>query len=194
MDARDATPEMLETIELDERSVKVLAHPLRSRILSRLRIAGPATATTIAAALGTNSGATSYHLRALESVGLVVDTEEGAGRRRLWRAASRAHSWVNSAFDGDEDARTAMDWLQRDYVRQFAVRAEEWLDAATDWPAEWVDAMGLSDTFLEVTPAQAADLQRELAALAEKYRDAGAGDASARRIHLTTFTRPVDLG
>ncbi|WP_197429671.1 ArsR/SmtB family transcription factor, partial [Auraticoccus cholistanensis] len=73
---------------LDASSLRVLAHPLRSRLLSALRTGGPATATDLASRLGTNTGATSYHLRKLESVGLVVDTEEGEGRRRLWRAST----------------------------------------------------------------------------------------------------------
>src|ERR687890_453324 len=91
-------------IVLDARAVKVLAHPLRSRVLSRLRTAGPATATDLAAALSTNTGATSYHLRKLEAVGLVTDTGEGEGKRRLWRAATESHQWDNSDFVGDEDA------------------------------------------------------------------------------------------
>ena len=64
----------LTGIRLDARALKTLAHPLRSRLLSALRIGGPRTATDLAAELGTNSGATSYHLRKLESVGLVTDT------------------------------------------------------------------------------------------------------------------------
>ena len=143
----------------------MLAHPLRSRLLSRLRTAGPATATDLAAALTTNTGATSYHLRKLESVGLVTDTGEGEGKRRLWRASTDFHSWTNSAFRDDEDAATALDWLQRDYVRQLAEKAERWLDATPNWPAEWVDVLGLNDTFVTVTPEQMRELHTRLDAL-----------------------------
>ncbi|RFA16633.1 transcriptional regulator [Subtercola boreus] len=188
------TPEAPYTgMQLDERAVRVLAHPLRSRILGRLRVDGPLTATELAGILTTNTGATSYHLRALESVGLVADTGEGAGRRRLWRASTDFHSWNNSDFEGNEDARTALGWLQRDYVRQFAARAEQWLDASEGWPAEWVDQLGLADTFVEATPEQAAALKADLDALFERYRMIGRGDPRARRIHLHTFASPVDL-
>jgi DNA-binding transcriptional ArsR family regulator len=179
-------------MRLDERAVRVLAHPLRSRILSRLRIDGPATATELAAALGTNTGATSYHLRALESVDLVVDTEEGAGKRRVWRASTDYHSWTNSDFSGDEDARTALGWLQRDYIRQFAARAERWQDVAESWPAEWVDVVGLNDTFVTVTPDQAAALRDDLDAVLARYRIVGDGDPRARRLHVSMFTSPLD--
>ncbi len=69
-------------MRLDAAALKVLAHPLRPRLLGTLRIGGPATATDLATQLGTNSGATSYHLRRLESVGLVTDTGDGEGKRR----------------------------------------------------------------------------------------------------------------
>jgi DNA-binding transcriptional ArsR family regulator len=180
-------------IHLDERAIRVLAHPLRSRLLSKLRIDGPATATELATEFATNTGATSYHLRALESVGLVTDTGEGAGKRRLWKASTQYHSWTNSAFAGDDDTRTALDWLQRSYIRQFAERAERWLDAAEGWPAEWVDALGLSDTFVTVTPEQLGQLNAELDELAAKYRLIGESDPRARRIHLSMYANPAEL-
>ena len=178
---------------LDARAVKVLAHPLRSRVLSRLRTGGPATATELAAALSTNTGATSYHLRKLEAVGLVTDTGEGEGKRRLWRASTDYHSWTNSAFRDDEDTATALDWLQRDYVRQLAQKAERWLDAAPSWPAEWVDVFGLNDTFITVTPEQMRELNTRLDALLAEYRTIGEGDPRARRASVNTFSRPMDL-
>src|SRR3954453_11984844 len=68
--------------------LKVLSHPGRLRMLGLLRSDGPATATTLAARLGLNTGATSYHLRQLEKHGFVVEDEEpGNGRDRWWRAA-----------------------------------------------------------------------------------------------------------
>lgn len=188
-----SAPHGFTGMRLDARAVRVLAHPLRSRILGRLRLHGPATATELAAALGTNTGATSYHLRSLESVGLVVDTEEGAGKRRLWRASTDSHSWTDSDFAEDEDARTALGWLQRDYVRQHAERAEQWLDVSEAWPAEWADRLGLDDVLLLVTPEQLGELDREIEALVERYRHAGHGDPRARRIHVSRFMRPVDL-
>ena len=69
-------------LKLDPRALKVLAHPLRSRLLTALRTHGPATATELARDLVTNTGATSYHLRKLASVGLVEETEDGHGRSR----------------------------------------------------------------------------------------------------------------
>jgi DNA-binding transcriptional ArsR family regulator len=179
-------------ITLDAQAVRVLAHPMRSRLLSRLRTAGPATATDLATALNTNTGATSYHLRKLESIGLVTDTGEGEGKRRLWRAATDYHSWTNSAFRNDEDAATALEWLQRDYIRQFAEKAERWLDAAPNWPAEWVDVFGLNDAFVTVTPEQMRDLGARLDAVLAEFRTVGEGDPRACRASVNIFARPMD--
>lgn len=188
----DPADEQYTGITLDAHAIRVLAHPLRSRVLTRLRLAGPATATELAQTLGTNTGATSYHLRKLESVGLVTDTGEGVGKRRLWRASTAYHSWNNSDFRDDEDAATAMNWLQRSYVRNVAERAEQWLDAASAWPDEWVDVLGLNDTFVVATPAQLRELLSELETLLARYRTAGSGDAAARRIQFSFQTHPVD--
>lgn len=182
-----------DTIQLDDRAIRVLAHPLRSRLLGRLRIGGPATATELAHALGTNTGATSYHLRALEAVGLVRDTGEGVGRRRVWQASSRAHSWTNSAHRDDPDTRTALDWLRRHYVRQYAERAEQWLDAADGWPSEWADLLGASDTVLTLTAEQLQAFLDELQALIARHRALGDGDPAARAVHLSIIGTPVEL-
>jgi DNA-binding transcriptional ArsR family regulator len=179
-------------ITLDAEAVRVLAHPLRSRLLTELRTGGPATATDLAAALTTNTGATSYHLRKLEAVGLVTDTGEGEGKRRLWRASTAYHSWSNSAFRDDEDTATALDWLQRDYIRQQAQKAEQWLDAAPGWPSEWVEVFGLNDTFVTVTPEQMRELNSRLSALLAEYRTVGDGDPRACRASVSTFARPID--
>lgn len=185
-------PHSATDLALDAHAVRVLAHPLRSRLLTDLRVHGPATATDLAARLNTNTGATSYHLRALAEVGLVEDTGDGAGRRREWRAATTTHSWANSDFTDDPDARAALGWLSRDYVRQSAEHAQRWLDAQDDWPTEWVDALGHSDSILTLTPAQALALRAELAEVFARFRDAGADEPGAVRILAVTELSPVD--
>jgi DNA-binding transcriptional ArsR family regulator len=180
-------------IRLDGHAIRVLAHPLRSRLLSELRRHGPATATGLAESLHTNTGATSYHLRKLESVGLVTDTGEGEGKRRLWRASTTYHAWKRSDFAGDEDATTASGWLERDYIRQFAARAEHWQDASESWPMAWVDAAGMSDTYVTVNPAQLQELQEELAAVFERFRHVGDDDPEARRVQVYVYAHPSDI-
>ena len=183
----------LTGVRLDASALRVLAHPLRSRLLSALRRGGPATATELAQTLGTNSGATSYHLRKLESVGLVADTGEGEGKRRLWRAATDFHQWDASEFAGDEDSETALNWLVRDYVRRLGQQFERWLDVEGSWPVEWRDAAGMSDTFVIVTPAQAEALQADLDEVLARHRHVGEGQTDAKRLTAYTVILPMDL-
>ncbi|MDT0214339.1 metalloregulator ArsR/SmtB family transcription factor [Rothia sp. ARF10] len=183
----------LTAIRLDATSLKVLAHPLRSRLLSTLRRGGPATATDLATALGTNSGATSYHLRKLESVGLVADTGEGEGKRRLWRAATESHQFEPSDFAGDEDSETALNWLVRDYTRHFAEQFEKWLDVEAAWPAAWRDAAGMNDSYVIATPAQLEEMKAEIEEVIARYRRVGQGNPAARRLAVYSVTYPLDL-
>lgn len=183
----------LTGIRLDATSLRVLAHPLRSRLLSTLRVGGPATATDLAAALDTNSGATSYHLRKLESVGLVTDTGEGEGKRRLWRAATDFHSYYPSDFAGDEDSETALNWLARDYVRHFSQQAERWVDASPSWPPAWQDACGSSDDMVLLTSEQLRAMREEIGEVVARYRRVGQGNPDAKRIAVYLFAYALDL-
>jgi DNA-binding transcriptional ArsR family regulator len=186
-------PDALTGIRLDATALKTLAHPLRSRLLSALRRGGPATATALAATLGTNSGATSYHLRRLESVGLVADTGEGQGKRRLWKAATDSHQFEPSDFVGDEDAETALNWLVRDYIRHLGEQFERWLDVESTWPTAWRDAAGMDDTFVIATPEQVQAMKAELDEVFERYRRVGQGNPAARRLAAYSVIYPLDL-
>ena len=179
------------TLHLDRTALAVLAHPLRSRLLAELQLSGPATATMLAAALNTNSGATSYHLRKLAQVALVVDSGEGKGRRRLWSAGTEA--WPRDRDpDDDADAQAALTWLARDYLHLFTDRAEHWLDTQDAWPVDWRDHVGLSDHLVQVTAEQLTALRRDLVDVLEGYRRVGAGNPSAKRVSVYLCPLPVD--
>ena len=165
-------------VQIDARALRVLAHPLRTRLLSELRRNGPATATGLAQQLGTNTGATSYHLRKLAEVGLVEETADGVGRERWWAAAHDMHSWSAGDFVGDPDAEAAMEWLQGEYFRQFTQHAQDWAAEESSWPLAWREAAGASDYLLQLTPPQLQAMLREIYAVVERYRAAGAAAGS----------------
>jgi DNA-binding transcriptional ArsR family regulator len=76
----------------DAKRWKALSHPLRGEILRHLDENGPATSTTIAEALGENTGTTSYHLRVLADAGIIEEVPERAhGRERWWRTFPTDH-------------------------------------------------------------------------------------------------------
>jgi predicted ArsR family transcriptional regulator len=187
------TTEPTTILHLDARALKMLAHPLRSRLLTALRINGPATATALAGTLGTNTGATSYHLRKLASVGLVEETEGGRGRERWWRAATTMHSWTERDVAGDPDGQAATDWLRRHYHHLFAERYAAWLDAQGSWPLAWQDAAGTSDAVLRLSPARLATFNTEIEALFERFRAAPSEHpADEEAVVIVVYAFPLD--
>ena len=184
-------------LRLDPAGLKVLAHPFRSRLLTALREHGPATATTLAERLATNTGATSYHLRKLASVGLVEETDDGRGRERWWRAATEMHGWTQSVAAGDPDAEAASDWLRRHYLATFVERYGAWLDAHDAWPLAWQDVAGSSDYALRLSPLALAAFQADVEALFERYRSdppatVDATESTVVQVYLTAFPLPGD--
>ncbi|MGP1674140.1 MAG: ArsR/SmtB family transcription factor [Candidatus Limnocylindrales bacterium] len=178
-------------IRLDARALRILAHPLRSRLLTALRFDGPATATSLARSLDTNTGATSYHLRRLAAAGLVEEAEGGHGRERLWRASTESHSWTEGDLAGDPDGQAASDWLRRQYLGSFVDGYERWLEVQKDWPIEWRAAAESIDAAVRVTPDDLTALLGELTALFERYRDPRPDDPVAERVQLFVHTVPV---
>ena len=188
-----SAPSDPRTVRLDARQIRVLAHPLRAKLIGRLRIDGAATATRLAEVLGTNTGATSYHLRRLAAAGLVVEDEHTArGRERWWRSAYEVSSWWRRDFDGDSDAEAAADWLHSYATRGLAEHAEAWQRAAVHESAAWRDAAGLSDYLLRLDPAQLRALTGELHEVIERHRKATADAPApdARRVALYLYGAP----
>lgn len=156
----------------DAAQLRALAHPLRARLLGALRFDGPATATKLAARLGTNSGATSYHLRQLAEVGLVEDdVERSTGRDRVWCSSHESTSWRSTDFDDDPDSRAADDWLVRHHASTAAHWLDDWLGARHGWPTDWRDAADQSDYHLDLTATGLSDLMAELHAVLRRYVD-----------------------
>jgi DNA-binding transcriptional ArsR family regulator len=175
---------------LDARSLRGIAHPLRTRILGLLRVEGPSTATRLAQRLGQSSGATSYHLRQLAAYGFVVEeSRPGKRRERWWRAAHRS-TWLLPRMLREEAEGEDTEALIGDYLNAVAatyVRTiHTFVEHAHTLPPEWEDAGALSDVALMLTVDEAVALRRELLELVGRYRRADAGDApeSARLVDV----------
>lgn len=177
---------------LSERAFSAMAHHLRSRLLATLRLAGPATATSLARTLGTNSGATSYHLRRLHEAGLIEDTHKGAGRRRVWRAVPIPAGWQVRAVTDAPGAAAAWDWVEHDVVRHIAEQSADWLDRSRDWPPSWREATRTSDGLVLVTAEQLDRLRDDLAHVVAKYRRVGQGNPQAKRVAVYSLAVPLD--
>ncbi|GAA1410488.1 helix-turn-helix domain-containing protein [Catellatospora coxensis] len=185
-------------VHLNALQIRTMAHPLRARLLGLLRVDGPATATTLARLLETNTGATSYHLRQLADVGLVVEEAAlGTARQRFWRAAHDASTWRPTDFDDDPDARAAAEWIEHQQLKLLGEQAERWLAAQQTAPQEWREAATISDAMLTLAPSRLRALNDEIWELIVKYRQdpAYVEEEGAAQVHLflATFPRAEEL-
>ncbi|WP_229072463.1 winged helix-turn-helix domain-containing protein [Actinoplanes sp. DH11] len=184
----------LSHVQLTNRQIRVLAHPLRIRLLARLRGQGPSTATQLAALLNTNTGATSYHLRQLADAGLVAEEDRpGGGRQRWWRAVHDMSSWRRSDYLDDPDAAAAVVWLETFQVNRFVEIAETWQHGVGAEPPEWRDTGGISDYLLTLSPEQLRDMTDELEEIVERYARAEPGPgARGVNFYLAALPKPAE--
>jgi predicted ArsR family transcriptional regulator len=184
-------------VTLDARNLRGIAHPVRVRLLGMLRDEGPSTATRLADRLGLNSGATSYHLRQLESYGFIVEDEDrGNGRERWWRAAHQS-----TVARGAELLRSEAGDLAEAYLRSIAaVYADAMQRAIDEWgtlPDSWRGIGTLSDFALRLAPAELKELLDEILAVVSRRRrhdeQAAPEDSVPVTLQIQAFPKPGAL-
>ncbi len=162
------TPQSERDVVLDGPALRALAHPLRVQLVGILRREGPSTASRLAAKLGLNSGATSYHLRQLASAGLVAEDDDlGNKRDRWWRATFRSTYFEQSSYESDPEA--AMAYLNA-IASAYAERTIEFGYQFPTLPPAWTNSATMSDFRLRLTSDEAERLMRELAEVVASYR------------------------
>ncbi|MEV4174440.1 winged helix-turn-helix domain-containing protein [Nonomuraea sp. NPDC049709] len=174
----------------DPQVLKVVAHPLRSRLLGLLRTDGPATASELGRKTGESSGSTSYHLRELFKHGFIEeDPDQSDGRERRWRARHRYTSWNSRELVGSPGGREAVEVIRLRQAQVLAEGIREFDESA--WSPEWVEVAGLSDHFLALTPAAMAEFMARTEEMLNELaaRDAGAPDARDVHVWVGGFPR-----
>ncbi|HVD14811.1 MAG TPA: helix-turn-helix domain-containing protein [Actinomycetota bacterium] len=152
----------------DPAALRALAHPLRLQLLEQLTVHGPATATTLAARLGHNTGATSYHLRQLERFGFVEEEQgRGRGRERWWRYVPGDVRFAATATPSTE-LRTAADELMRRQLEQAEQVLARYL-RSRDRYRDWDEAALFSNSTMHLTPSELAEFGEALVDLMKAY-------------------------
>jgi Helix-turn-helix domain len=193
-------PDPDRDLVLDSRSLRGIAHPLRVRLLGRLREAGPSTASRLAVEIGTSSAATSYHLRQLAMYGFIVEDDGHAGdgrqpRERFWRAAHRSTFFDSTSSRGTPEDVAATEVYLRSVAQAYARRTEASLDEFPVSP-EWRDAGTLSDYALVLNPEGTRRLTRELEDVIARYprfdatEPEGSEGSRPVTVQLQIFPRP----
>jgi len=136
--------------------LRALGHPIRVRLLEALAN-GPGTASTLATELGESSGATSYHLRALDRAGLVEEDLTDPNRRgRWWR---RRQAWLTiPSGSKDPDERAAESRLRAFFIERDAEAVARFVSHEDELEAAWREAAFIGSWNVDLTPEELAAL------------------------------------
>ncbi|MEU0566378.1 helix-turn-helix domain-containing protein [Nonomuraea sp. NPDC005983] len=167
----------------DPRVLKVVAHPLRVRLLGLLRADGADTASGLGRKVGESSGLTSYHLRELARHGFIEeDPEQRDGRERRWRARHRYTAWDSLQMSTTPEGEEAVRIMRLRQVEALARASEEFVES--DWPSEWVDASGMSDHFVTLTPDGLDEFFRRVEELREEIQERYGDGPGVQQVRL----------
>jgi DNA-binding transcriptional ArsR family regulator len=179
-----------QPLELDVRSLRAIAHPLRFRMLGLLSAEGPSTATKLAEQLGESTGATSYHLRQLARHGFIEeDPERGTGKERWWRPRHLGMSLRATKLEreGEPGTSEAISVYLGEVLRYQFASLQDYLFNRHRWPEEWREASTVNDYPLTLTPERLRELLGELTEVIERYRAEPSEDGQRVVLLLNAF-------
>jgi hypothetical protein len=173
--------------ELDPRSMRALAHPLRLTLLELVGLEGTLTATRAAELTGQSTGSCSFHLRQLAKYGFLEEGGGGNGRERPWRL----RTWSNRWSDDDPSA----DVLDALLVQRMGQQLVDWLERRRREPAKWRKAAAGMYGTVYLTPAELKVLAEQLYELSrqhpERFVDPDVRPKDARPVRLIAMAFPL---
>jgi DNA-binding transcriptional ArsR family regulator len=177
----------------DSRVLAALAHELRRRLLTLLKLDGPSTVSLLAARTGQAAGNISHHLRVLAAAGLIEEVPELARdrRERWWRRVASTLQWSASDFADEaagEVVTRAAESINLDYQSSLV---REWAGASEDERARWPKGPFSVDTWLRMTDEELAEFGAEMIALIRRWADRDVPDDGRERGTLFAFARAV---
>ena len=176
----------------DVEVLRLLAHPLRARLLGALRLEGEATASELGRRLGESSGATSYHLRQLARFGLVEESPEQASRReRVWRAA-HALTAIDPRDLPDDEEGGAQAEFSRLQLARLTEQSQRWIQRRPHADPAWEPAAGFSDLVVRLTPQALETFAQRSVDLLHDLEEASAGDPSSAWVSVFLTMLPQD--
>lgn len=189
---KDIFAYMAHVVPLTPESFKGLAHPMRVALLTLLRADGPATASQLAEALDTTSGATSYHLRQLARHGFIEEqVGTGSARERYWSARHLATKLNRGDLAEDPESLALLDEIMRAISMSRESEVQAFLATQDEWGPEWEEAVALDDHFIRMNAAELAQLRGEISErlfeLAQRPSEKTPEDAVPVRVHFLAF-------
>jgi predicted ArsR family transcriptional regulator len=152
----------------DLAALKVMANPLRQRIMQILQRDGEATSTTLAKQLGVTTGGTSYNLRVLAEHGFVEEVPgRNGGQQRWWRHTRRNLRFPRYS-EQDGEMRAVLDELNEGWFAEDLAGLAAFQRARPDL-GDWGDALPYSRGRIAVTLDELAQFFDDYLALLDRY-------------------------
>ena len=193
-----AAPGPLEGVRelTDSRTLRALTHPVRIALIEALLLGGAMTATEVGERIGESPTTCSFHLRQLAKYGFVEEAGGGKGRSRPWRLTTIGMQSATAHDDPDtEIAAAALVRMLRE--RQFG-RYRTWLETNRNYPREWRDAAGSSESIIYLTAGELEELSQEVLALLlprfrERLTDPARRPPDAVPVEILMLAYPISL-
>jgi len=177
----------------DAQVLTAMTHPLRRRLLTLLKVDGPAMASTLADRTGQAVGNVSHHLRVLGAAGLIEEAPELARdrRERWWRRTSSSVSWSTRDFAGDENAEVVARAARSiDLDAQFSLLST-WEQAPPQERERWPDGPFATSSWMRLDDVELAELATELNAVIRRWGDRKVPDDGRERGTVLIFAHGV---
>ena len=160
----DTTNELIDVLV-------ALHHPTRRWLVELLWVEGPATVGRLAASTGLAVGSVSHHLKPLHRQGFIEPAPELARdtRESWWRVTPRSLTWSVEDFEPDSIGRRVAGQAEVESFRYQVRATQQWLKEMPAAPAAWRRAAGATDSLVNATVEQLADLHRRLGAVLEDW-------------------------
>lgn len=124
---------------------------------------GPATASMLARDLGESSGATSYHLRALEAAELVVeDLDRRKGRERWWMRNPERSGLISSVPADDAEYGAALAQLESVILSRDEEALNRYLPIRESFSEEWQESAFIGGWMAYATREEIEELSRHV--------------------------------
>lgn len=176
----------------DPRTMRALSHPARVAVIDALYGGRVATSTELAELTGLTPSAMSYHLRAMEKLGIVERAEaSGDGRERPWRAAGEGITFSTLDTTAHRAAAALLTGRVMEAQRQ---ALEEYYVTEPDLPPDWQGNAHVNFDILQLTAEETRELVDTLSEIGETfYRRSRDRDdrPGTRRVRLAITVVPA---
>lgn len=173
----------------DSRVLAAMAHPLRRRLLSLLKLDGPSTASVLAQRTGQAVGNISHHLHVLADADLIEEVPELARDRRehWWRRTAPTLRWSSRDFADDAAAEAVARAAMSLDLDNEVSRVREWDQAPDEEHARWPAGPFSTNSWMRLTDAELAELGAEMLALIKRWADRDLPDDGQERGTVFVF-------